>query len=307
MAQLNIRIPDLDKETAEKVAQSAGFSLGEYLGTIVGYMSAHRTLPVLIKFKPIAIRPEEAFQQAIVKFRHAYLQVSDLCKHLVEGEMTPLEALREPINNIEGAQAFYESNEGLIAMASGQLERISISDSEHAMFARCREHFPHIPGFLRTAIRMVNMDNRPIHARDLVAMREALQHAAHHINILQGMVEAEVSADARTVFFLRDIEEAVLCALRATRSGEAYLVCLAWRDRMDNYILQAETGYERLGVVPHLDELSVAWKKLQLLGEAVHHHVKFNSAPMQGFDIGIIDDIKEVLLAIKQRISVPER
>jgi hypothetical protein len=56
-----------------------------------------------------------------------------------------------------------------------------------------------------------------------------------------------------------------------------------------------------------LDELAVAWKKLQLLGEAVHNHVKFSSTPMQGFDSGGIDEIKEVLLAIKQRISPPER
>lgn len=307
MAQLNMRIPDADKEAAEEVARSAGFSLGEYLGTLVSYMSVHRTLPVLIKFKPVAIRPEEAFQQAIVKFRNAYLLVSHLCSSvLVEGEMTPLEALREPIKDIDAAQAFYESHESLIALAPGQLERLDISDSEHAMFARCREHFPYIPGFLRTAIRMVNINNRPVQAKDLVEMREALQQAANQINILQSMVECEVSGDARRAFFLRDVEEAVWCAMKSTRPGEAYMVRVAWRDRMDNHIRQAEVEFQSLGVVPYLDDLVVIWEKLRAVGGAVHGYLEHVSEPMQGFDVRNIDDLKESLAIVKQLISPPE-
>lgn len=308
MAQLNIRIPDAEKEIAEEVARAAGFSLGEYLGTIVAYMSAHRTLPIVVKFKPVAIKPEEVFQQAIAKFRHAYLQVNHLCDCvLVQGEMTPLESLRQPINDIDAAQAFYESHESQIALVPEQLEKIAISDNEHTIFARCREHFPYIPGFLRTAIRMVNMNNRPINEQDLADMREALQQAANQINILQEMIECDVSAEARCAFFLRDVEDAVWCASRATRPGEAYMVCTAWGARMDNHIRQAEMEFQSLGVIQHLGELAIVWKKLRALGEGVHGYLEHTSEPMRGFEARNIDELKEFLSTWKQRTSPPEK
>jgi antitoxin component of RelBE/YafQ-DinJ toxin-antitoxin module len=308
MAQLNIRVPDAEKEAADEVARSAGYGLGEYLGTIVAYIAAHRKLPIVIKFKPVAIKPEEVFQQAITKFRHAYLQISHLCQDVLEeGEMTPLESLRQPINDIDAAEAFYESHENQIALAIGQLERIVISEGENTMFARCREHFPYIPGFLRTAIRMVNMNNRAVSGADLEAMRSALQQAANHINILQEMVECDISADARSAFFVQDIEDAVDCATRATRPGESYLVSTAWKTRMDNHIHQADLEFQSLGVVKNLRDLALIWEKLRTLSEAVNGYLEHTSEPMRGLDPSNINEVRELISALKQYPSLPRR
>lgn len=308
MAQLNIRIADADKALAEQAAKSAGFSLGEYLGTIVSYMATYQTLPVVIKFKPMAITPEEAFQQAISKFRHAYLQVSQLCESdLTVGKMTPIHSLRKPMDDIEAAQRFYESNKKLIVLAAGQLEKIAISDTEHHMFACCQDYFPLIPGALRTAIRMVNMTDRPILVEDMVQMREALTRAAQQINALQEMVKCEVSASARALFFLRDIEETLWCAEMATKPGEAYMVCVAWKNRMETSMGQAEHEFQALGVVPHLEEFSVLLTEVRTLDGAVNNYLETTSEPMHGFDSSRVVALKDRLSALKQQILLPEK
>lgn len=308
MAQLNIRIADADKEVAEEVARAAGFSLGEYLVTVVSYMSSHRTLPVVIKFKPVAIKPEEVFQQAIVKFRSAYMKIDHLCEHVLqEGEMTPLDLIQQLTGDIDAAKDFYERNEAQIALAAGQLEKLPISSTEHQMFARCREHFPSIPGFLRAAIRMVYMNNRPVSRQDLSEMREALQQAADQINILQEMVQGDVSAGARCAFFIRDVQDATSCALMATRPGEAYMVCTAWSERMDIHVRQAEVQFQSLGVIDDLKELAAIWTKLQALAEAVHDYLDRTSEPMRGFHMGFLDEVKALTSTYMQRISPPEK
>ncbi|AGM44363.1 hypothetical protein [Aeromonas hydrophila] len=308
MAQLNIRIADADKQAAEEVARSAGFSLGEYLGTVVAYMSFHGTLPVVIKFKPVAIKPDEAFQQAIVKFRNAYMEVNHLYDQVLkEGEMTPLKLLRQPIDSIDAAEDFYKTYESQIALAPGQLEALAISSTEQHMFARCREHFPYIPGHLRTAIRMVNMNNRPVNSQDLSEMREALQRAADQINILQEMTKGEISVGARSAFFIRDVQDATSCAFMATRPGEAYMVCTAWSERMNMHVHQAEIQFQSLGVVDDLKQLEIIWTKLRALAQAVHDYLDRTSEPMGGFEVRYIEELKEQTLAYVQRISPPEK
>ena len=95
-----------------------------------------------------------------------------------------------------------------------------------------------------------------------------LQQAANQINILQSMVECEVSGDARRAFFLRDVEDAVWCAMKSARPGEAHMVRVAWRDRMNNHIRQAEVEFQSLGVVWSLDDLAVIWKKLRAVASS---------------------------------------
>lgn len=308
MAQLNMRIADADKEAAEEVARSAGFSLGEYLGTVVAYMSSHGTLPVVIKFKPVAIKPEEAFQQAIVKFRDAYLGINHLYEQVLkEGEMTPLKLLEQPIDSIRAAEEFYKGYEPQIALAPCQLEKLDISPTEHLMFARCREHFPYIPGHLRTAIRMVNMNNRPVNRQDLSEMGEALQQAAEQINILQEMVKGEISASARSAFFISDVQDATSCALMATQPGEAHMVCTAWEGRMDMHVRQAEIQFQSLGVVKDLKQLDIIWTKLQALAQVVHDYLDRTSEPMGGFEVRHINELKELTSAYIRHISPPEK
>lgn len=304
MAQINVRVADEDKNIAEEVAKAAGYSLTEYLGLVISYLAEHRTMPVVIRYKTEALKPEEVFQQALVKYRDAYIRVSNLCcNELKPGQMTPLEALRGPIDDIDSAQKFYESFERLIAMAPAQLDKSVISDSQYIMFPRCREHFPYIPGFLRTAIRMVNMNNRPIDGADLEQMHAALKYAANHINILQSMLEYETSASSRTVFFLRDTEEALACARKVTEPNEKYMLCLAWKSRMDMNIRQAKEAYERIGVVPYLNELAVVLKKLEIVKDAVHRYLELTSEPMRGFDTQITDELSEALSAAKNGIA----
>lgn len=307
MAQLNMRIADADKEAAEKVARSAGLSLGEYLGTIVSYMSSNGTLPVVIKFKPVSIKPEEVFQQAIVKFRNAYMEVEDLYENVLkEGEMTPLKLLRQPIDSISAAESFYKKNESQIALAPGQLEKLAISPTEHHMFARCREHFPYISMHLVTAIRMVNMNNRPVNHKDLSEMEEALKQAAQQINILQEMVEDEISPSSRCAFFIRDVEDATSCALMATQSNQAHIVCTAWNQRMSSHVRQAEIQFQSLGVVDGLKLLDAIWMKLQELSQAVHVYLDETSEPMGGFEGRYIEELKELVSEYKRHISPPE-
>lgn len=304
MAQINVRVSDEDKNAAEEVAKAAGYSLTEYLGLVISYMAEHRTLPVVISYKTVAMKPEEAFQQALIKYRDAYSRVSSLCyDELKPGQMTPLEALREPIDDIESAQRFYEAFERMIAMAPAQLEKSVISNGEYIMFPRCREHFPYIPGFLRTAIRMVNMNNRPIESADLEQMETSLKQAAEHINILQGMLEHEISPSSRIIFFLRDAEEALACARNATAPNEKYMLCLAWENRMDASIRQAKKAYERIGVVPYLNELAMVQKRLEIVKNEVHNYLKRTSEPMRGFETKITDDLSEVLNIAKSKIS----
>lgn len=308
MAQINVRVADEDKDIAEKVAKDADYSLTEYLGSIISYMAEHRTLPVVIKFKPAALTPDETFQQAITKFRDAYLRINDLCgKVLKPGEMTPLEALRGPIDDVQSAQMFYESYIRLIAMAPGQLEKVAISENEYYMFARCREHFTYIPGFLRTAVRMVNMNNRPVSTEDLEEMKAALKEAASHINILQGMVDCEVTAQSRMEFFLRDAEEALGCAQKATHPQEADIVCFAWNDRMNSSIRQAEMQFERLGVIPHLAQITEIYNKLKLLKDAVRYYLTHTSERIKGFDLSLLEELDEALKDILRKIRSTEK
>ena len=290
------------------MARSAGFSLGEYLGTVVAYMSSNGTLPVVIKFKPVSIKPEEVFQQAIVKFRNAYMEVEDLYENVLkEGEMTPLKSLQQPIDSISAAESFYMKNESQIALAPGQLEELAISPTEHHMFARCREHFPYIARHLRTAIRMVNMNNRPVNRQDLSEMQEALEWAAEHINVLQGLSEDDISPNARNEFFIRDVLDATSCAFKATQPNEAYMVCTAWGDRMNNHVRQAEIQFQSLGVSGDLKLLDVIWKKLQELSQAVHVYLDQTSEPMRGFEERHIQELKELVSRYRKNISPLER
>jgi hypothetical protein len=134
-----------------------------------------------------------------------------------------------------------------------------------------------------------------------------LQQAANQINILQSMVECEVSGDARRAFFLRDVEDAVWCAMKSARPGEAHMVRVAWRDRMNNHIRQAEVEFQSLGVVWSLDDLAVIWKKLRAVDYAVDGYLEHALESTHGFDARNIDDLKESLSIVKQLISPPEK
>lgn len=137
-------------------------------------------------------------------------------------------------------------------------------------------------------------------------MRAALEQAAHYINLLQDMAEPGVPAKSREVFFLHDVEEAVGCAERATRQGEAYQTCLAWKVRMDTQMHEATRQFQAFGVVECLHELTKLWGKLQALHGYVDRYLEQTSEPMGGFDDSIISEVKMYLENVKRHVSPHE-
>lgn len=306
MAQLNIRVSDAEKLTAEDVARSAGLNLEAYLRTIVTYISKYRELPVVFKFESAEIKPEEFFQQAITKFRKAYIRISQLRQDvLVEGEMTPQQVLRQLNKDIDVAEAFYRTNEHQIALAEGQLEKIVISNTQEHMFPRCREHFPHIAKYLRTAIGMVNMNNRPANSRDFHEMDITLLDAFKHINCLQEMVNCEISSEARSSFFIEEVRYAIFFAKKATKMSELYFTCTTWQEQMENHIREADSDFKSLGVVKNQRTLEPLWQKMHTMGEAVNNYLDHTSQPMPGLKSGEIDDVEELLSEIRHLSPLP--
>ncbi|WP_257248855.1 hypothetical protein [Burkholderia cepacia] len=302
MAQINIRVPDEGKAIAENVVAKAGLSLTEYLRTVIDFISEHGTLPVVIQTKTEAIDPNEVFQEAVLRFRNAYGGVVDLFdKVLHPGEMTPLDKLRVAIDDVQSAESFYSLQEHAIEQAPFQLERIAISEGEFTMFARCREHFPRVAALLRNAIRMVNMNNRPVSEEDLGQMRQHAEEAARHINILQGMISTTTSAESSVNFFLRDVREALECARAATKPSEALVLRTAWQNRMSRSIRQAERGYRRLGVVPCLKELDAVMKALRAARQAIDTYLERPTDSRLGFNVQITQDLEDALLDAEQK------
>ncbi|WP_186197572.1 type II toxin-antitoxin system RelB/DinJ family antitoxin [Burkholderia gladioli] len=302
MAQVNIRVSDEAKAIAESVVAKAGSSLPEYLRVMIEFIAEHRALPVVIKTQTVATDPNEMFQEAVIRFRDTYMGVVNLqTKVLRVGEMTPHDKLRVVIDDIQSAELFYSSQEHVIENATYQLERIQISPSEYSMFACCREHFPQIVSLLRNAIRMVNMNNRPVIDQDLSDMLRYLEEAAKHINTLQAMIPSSASAGNGVQFILRDAEEALECARSATKPGEAYMVCTAWQNRMAMSIRQAEKGYRRLGVVPCLKELDLVLRELRVVANAVALYLDRTSEPMRGFDEEITSKLHGAILVAKNK------
>ncbi|MGU7813630.1 hypothetical protein [Burkholderia sp. AW49-1] len=302
MAQINIRVPDEGKAIAENVAAKSGLSLTEYLRAVIDFISEHGALPVVIQTKTEAIDPNEIFQEAVLRFRNAYGGVVNLCDIVLHpGEMTPLDKLRVAIDDVQSAESFYSSQEHAIEQAPCQLERIAISQGEFTMFARCREHFPRVAALLRNAIRMVNMNNRPVSEEDLGEMRQCTEEAARHINILQGMISTTTSAESSVHFFLRDVREALECARAATKPGEAFILCTAWQNRMAMSMRQAERGYRRLGVVPCLKELDAVMKALRAAGHAVETYLERPTDSMRGCDVPITQVLEDALLDAEQK------
>lgn len=249
MAQVSFRCSDEQRNAADLTAKKAGYSsLQDYLGTIVTYMAQESTLPVVISFRPVALTPDDAFQQAIIRFREVYLKLDNLLTNgLTSGEMTPLEALRGPIDDIQAAMNFQEQHHHLIEMAPGQLEELPGGHQ----YPRCREHFQLLAGRLRTAIRMVNMNNRQVNSSDREEMREALNDAAHQINELQSMTSGDASQESGRALFLLDAYDVYRFARLATNPSEEWSIRRAWLNRMGIARRQAEEQFSRLGVQPN--------------------------------------------------------
>lgn len=305
MAQISFRCPDDDRDTAEQVAKNAGYSsLQDYLGTIVTYMSEQKTLPVVVTFRPVALTPDDAFQQTIIRFREVYQHLDTLLQHgLKVGEMTHREALRTPIDDIQAAQEFQERHQKIIEMAPGQLEPLPGGHN----FPRGREHFQFVAAHLRTAIRMVNMNNRPVSEPDRHEMRAALEEAARHINLLQSMATGEASNESSRIFFLIDASEACKYAIHATDRKEDWGLRRAWRDRMVIACRQAQGQLSRVGVLPDLEQM---FKVMRLLGQVtgkVAQCLETENGELSGEGEALLEELEVALNGLRSSVSPTEK
>lgn len=293
MAQISFRIGDESKVRADKILEQHGYSLSSYLQGIVEYIAKNDRLPVVIEFRPVALNPEEVFQEAIFQFREVYVNWLSFCeKELQVGQMTPLDKLRPHIDSINAAYQFYRQNEAIIRQAPSQLQKITGYEPRDAvMFACCIEYFPPLVGFLRHAVGCINMNNRPIAQSDLDEMALQLAKAANIINELQSMANTTTSTDTLTVFMLRDIDEALNCASEATRPNISYITAQSWQMRMFQSIESVEKKYKRLGTTKHDVALANLRDDVNLLAAAVKEYVETRSEPMKGFDQDILDRV----------------
>ncbi|CAM7192386.1 hypothetical protein N3R00_004150 [Escherichia coli] len=305
MAQISFRCPDEERDAAEQSARKAGYSsLQDYLGTIVTYMAQQGTLPVVISFRPVALTPDDAFQQAIIRFREVYSRLDALFQHgLPPGKMTPLDALRAPIDDIQAAQAFRERHHQLIEMAPGQLETLPGGHT----FARSREHFQFLAGHLTTAIRMVNMNNRVVSVQDREEMREALDEAARHINLLQSMATGEASSESGRIFFLMDAHEAYNAARLATGRDEPWLTRRAWMNRMNTACRQAEGQFSRLGVLPGLEQMAAVVRLLQQLPDKVALCLETDDGVLSPEDETLLEELGALLSGLRSAVAPVEK
>ncbi|ELD0488223.1 type II toxin-antitoxin system RelB/DinJ family antitoxin [Escherichia coli] len=293
MAQISFRLSDESKMRADKVLEQHGYSVGSYLQGIVEYIAQNGTLPVVIEFRPVALNPEEVFQEAIFQFREAYVNWRAFCRNELQvGQMTPLDKLRPHINAIDAAYEFYQQNEPVIRQAPSQMQNITGGDPFHsAMFSRCIEYFPSLVGCLRKAVSCVPMNNRQVQRGDLDEMEPVLAQAAKAIDELQAMTNTTVSAETLTRFMLRDIQEALACATESTREHIPYMIARAWQQRMALAVGEAEKKYKRLGT----SEQDVALARLRhdtrLLATKVTEYVETTSEPMTGFDADLLDQV----------------
>ncbi len=291
MAQVSFRINDASKALADQILEQQGLSLGGYLQGIVEYIAKNGVLPVVIEFRSVALNPEEVFQEAIFQFREAYVNFSAFRqKELKVNHMAPMDKLRSHIDAIDVAQQFYQRHEAIIRQAPSQLQNIDGDEPAYlAMFPRCVEYFPPLSGYLRQAVRCVNMNNRPIQQFDLDEQESALMRAAETINILQGMANTAVTADILTHFMLRDMAEAISCARGATRERITYILARGWQQRMSMAFGEAQKKYRRLGT----SEQDVAMAKLKddmlRAVDAVDRYLNTTSEPMTGFNPEILD------------------
>lgn len=305
MAQISFRCPDEDRDAAEQTAKKAGYSsLQDYLGTIVTYLSEQKTLPVVVTFRPVALTPDDAFQQTIIRFREVYQHLDTLLQDgLKVGEMTPLEALRSPIDDIQAAQEFQGRHQKIIEMAPGQLEPLPGGHN----FPRSREHFQFVAGNLRTAIRMVNMNNRPVSEQDRNEMREALEEAARHINLLQSMVSGEASNESSRIFFLIDASEAHLYAKHAIDRKEDWGIRRAWRDRMAIACRQAQGQLSRVGVLPDLEQMSKVMRLLLQVTENVTQCLETENGELSGEGLALQEELEMALNSLRSSVSPTEK
>ena len=293
MAQISFRISDESKIRADKVLEQQGYSAGSYLQGIVEYIAQNGTLPVVIEFRPAALNPEEVFQEAIFQSRETYVNWRTFCRNELQvNQMTPLDKLRTHIDAINTAYEFYQRNESVIRQAPSQMEKINGGDPFHPeMFSRCLEYFPPLFGYLRKAVSFVHMNNRPVQQGDLDEMEPVLVQAAKAIDELQAMANTSVSAETLARFMLRDIQEALSCAMESTREHISYMTARSWQQRMTLVLGEAEKKYKRLGT----SEQDVALARLRhdtrRLATKVTEYVETTSEPMTGFDTNLLDQV----------------
>lgn len=110
MAQINIRLPDEVSEKAGEVLTPIGLTLNSYLQGIAHHMAETGQIPVVIRQQSVALKPEEVFLEAFIRYRTAYTHLHDIYEEQVS-DTTPggTERLTRCADEVSAALEFLNS------------------------------------------------------------------------------------------------------------------------------------------------------------------------------------------------------
>ncbi|MBG2046961.1 hypothetical protein I4525_26090 [Klebsiella variicola] len=295
MAQINIRLPDEVSEKAGEVLTPIGLTLNSYLQGIAHHMAETGQIPVVIRQQSVALKPEEVFLEAFIRYRTAYTHLHDIYEEQVS-DTTPggTERLTRCADEVSAALEFFKQHEKIIAAAPSQLEVLPGAGSETYTFARSPELFIPLTGYLRESIRRSGSQPH---------MEQALLRAVDTLNELQKMVSGEVSATTTAVFIIQDARTVMLCAEEATRKDQEYIVARAWVSRMKEAFQRADLAYLNLKADAKISAFSRIIILLRRLVEDAERYV--SRMPEKGEKIasGLQEDLSHLLDTLEQSLS----
>ena len=298
MAQINIRLPDEVSEKAGGTLAQAGLTLNSYFQGLAHHIAETGQIPVIIRQKSVALKPEEVFLEAFIRFRTAYTHVHDIYEEGISNA-TPGGTERISLcgKEVRNALKFFEEHEKVIKAAPSQLEAQPGAGSEEVfMYARSPELFNPLTRYLRESLSC---------AGSRADMERELLRAADILDELQKIVSGEVSAGTSALFLIQDAREVISCAEVATRQGQAYTVARAWAGRMKEAYERADLAFLSLTADAHIGAFSRVITILTRLVEDVDRYVLSHPNPPGTFTIVHKQELSQLLDKLSQHFSSP--
>ncbi|HGG8833586.1 TPA: hypothetical protein ACJJXA_004600 [Enterobacter kobei] len=295
MAQINIRLPDDVSEKAGETLTPLGFTLNSYLQSIAHHIAETGQVPVVIRQQSVALKPEEVFLEAFIRYRTAYTHLHDIYEeHVSDATPGGTERLVKCSDEVSAALEFFKQHEKIIAAAPSQLEALPVIGSESYMFARSPELFNPLTGYLRESIR--RSGSQPL-------MEQALLRAAATLDELQKMVCGEVSVTTTAVFLLEDARTVMLCAEEATHKDQSYVVSRAWVLRMKEAFERADLAYLNLKADAKISAFGRVIILLKRLVEDTERYVSRSPEKDEIFSSGLQEELSNILDSLEQSLS----
>jgi len=298
MAQINVRLPDEVSEKAGETLALAGFTLNSYFQGLAQHIAETGQIPVIIRQKSVALKPEEVFLEAFIRFRTAYTHVHDIYE---EGISNAAPGGTERISlcgkEVRNALDFFKEYEKVITAAPSQLEAMpGVGSEEVMMYARSPELFHPLTRYLNESLNC---------AGSQADMEQALLRAAGILNELQKIVSGEVSAGTSALFLIQDARAVIDCAEVATRKGQTYMVARAWTGRMKEAFERADLAFLSLTADAHIGAFSRVITLLRRLVEDVDRYVLSHPNPPGKFTFVHKEELSRLLDNLGQHYSSP--